>query len=298
MDYVLQPFRWLAEKATLARATVRQRTVQRTRIPAQQMAQRALDEINPQFRDVLLTTPFYVIDHRRQGYIDIDDFREYFSQVGGYLEIRQMFDLINIDGSGTITLGQWQSFMHLHQSEDDDEDRKPGKIGCPDFLEYAAMLLGVKRSCDRQDLLDVLRAAGEPFPPSDEWLEAAMQREWAAHPRFAVHWAYVIGECPVDEAGRRFPDWNGGFSVRDTGHEGFTVDDFCNHPLAKEADLRRPDVLGLRLCTGPGYEALNASLRANSTRFPVTQFCIDRAVGRLAQRCAPDRPRTSVRGLR
>ncbi len=30
-----------------------------------------------------------------------------------------------------------------------------------------------------------------------------------------------------------------------------------------------PEVIGLRLYTGPGYEAINASLRANTQRFPV-----------------------------
>lgn len=38
---------------------------------------------------------------------------------------------------------------------------------------------------DRKDLLVILDASGERFPPSDEWLEEFMRREWAAHPTTA-----------------------------------------------------------------------------------------------------------------
>lgn len=35
---------------------------------------------------------------------------------------------------------------------------------------------------------------------------------------FAKYWKYVINMCPVEEVDRRFPNWAGGFSVRDIGH--------------------------------------------------------------------------------
>ena len=37
-------------------------------------------------------------------------------------------------------------------------------------------------------------------------------------PRFVPHWEYVIQRCPLEEGERRFPDWSGGYSVRDEGH--------------------------------------------------------------------------------
>ncbi len=49
------------------------------------------------------------------------------------------------------------------------------------------------------------------------------------------------------------------------------------------------------LYTGPGYEAINLSLRANSQRFPVTQYCIDMAIGKLAKH---SKRQTLLRGMK
>ena len=64
----------------------------------------------------------------------------------------------------------------------------------------------------------------------------------------------------------------GGFTVRDEGHQGMTLEDFLCHPSARAAGLTRAEVIALRLYTGPGYEPLNKSLRADSGRFSVTQY--------------------------
>eukprot|EP00667_Euglena_gracilis_P012600 EG_transcript_12959 len=74
-----------------------------------------------------------------------------------------------------------------------------------------------------------------------------------------------------------------------------TTEDFRRTTTALEAGLTLPEVVGLRLYTGPGYEALNLSLRANSQRFPATQYCIDSAIGKLAHVAAP---RPLLRGMR
>lgn len=39
-------------------------------------------------------------------------------------------------------------------------DQKAGKVGCPDFLEYAGMLLGVKLSCDQAAPGEAFRYSG------------------------------------------------------------------------------------------------------------------------------------------
>ena len=49
--------------------------------------------------------------------------------------------------------------------------------------------------------------------------------------------------------------------VRDQGHDGWTLDDFCNRPLARSAGLTKPEVAVLRLYTGPAHAPLQFFLR-------------------------------------
>lgn len=42
--------------------------------------------------------------------------------------------------------------------------------------------------------------------------------EGSPQPNFMKHWQYVINNCPIEEEERRFPDWAGGFTVRDAHH--------------------------------------------------------------------------------
>jgi hypothetical protein len=54
--------------------------------------------------------------------------------------------------------------------------------------------------------------------------------------------------------------------VRDEGHDGWTLDDFCSRPLARAAGLSRAEVAVLRLYTGPAHAPLQFFLRcAGST---------------------------------
>jgi hypothetical protein len=49
--------------------------------------------------------------------------------------------------------------------------------------------------------------------------------------------------------------------VRDKGHNGWTLDTFLNHDIAKEAKLSSAEVAALRLYTGPLYAPWNTALR-------------------------------------
>ena len=70
-----------------------------------------------------------------------------------------------------------------------------------------------------------------------------------------------------------FSDGNGGNAaaaasfdivVRDEGHDGWTLDDFCSRPLARAAGLTKAEVAVLRLFTGPCHAPLQFFLRAIS----------------------------------
>ena len=50
--------------------------------------------------------------------------------------------------------------------------------------------------------------------------------------------------------------------VRDEGHDGWTLDDFCNRPLAQAAGLTRAEVAILRLYTGPAHAPLQLFMRS------------------------------------
>eukprot|EP00667_Euglena_gracilis_P002792 EG_transcript_2798 len=236
------------------------------------------------FYAVLLRTPFGSIDQEGRGSFNMDDFARAFGWVASPPELASVFRLINQDRSGTVTPSEWQAF---HQRYDPEYRRgvprhTRRRDGCPDFLEYGTLLDGILTSCSRFPLREKLAEANEPFPPSEQWLTAAMEAEWAT-PLLRPHWGYARNPVPDLSEERQVPDWTGGFTVRDEGHVGMTNEDFCRTEEAVEAGLTMPEVVGLRLYTGPGYEALNLSLRANSQRFPVTQYCIDSAIGKLAQ---------------
>jgi len=280
--YIQQPIRWIQEKGTLGK--VNAKTKRSTTMQEESQLQKVEKVTNPDFFRAIGCAPFQSIDTDRQGYIELHEFKTYFCNVANDEEAEHAFKLLNPKGDGQLTYGEFHSFQQAFEEQELlGNFVGSNKVGCPDFLDYASMLLGMKLSLTRKHFLARLKATGQQMPVSDEWLEGQMKREWTAHPNFAKHWEYVIEVCPMEEKERRFPDWAGGFSIRDAGHEGMSVDDFCAVPLARDAGLGRPDVLGLRLYTGPGYLPLNGSLRAHTHRFPVTQFCIDRAVGRLSQ---------------
>eukprot|EP00667_Euglena_gracilis_P011349 EG_transcript_11601 len=245
-----------------------------------------------------MRTPYSDLDVEKKGTVDVDAFTQAFRAVASPQELALVFRLIDEDKSGMVTYGEWQSFHKKFDPEyrrsDTARANPRQKEGSPEFLEYGSLLDGILMSCSRFPLMAKLEQSHEPFPPSVQWLTEAMEAEWG-NPKLRPHWVYATNPVPEMEEGRRFPDWNGGFTVRDDGHVGMTNEDFCRTAMATTAGLTMPEVVGLRLYTGPGYEALNLSLRANSQRFPVTQYCIDSAIGKMAN-VAPQQP--LLRGMR
>eukprot|EP00667_Euglena_gracilis_P001898 EG_transcript_1899 len=160
-----------------------------------------------------------------------------------------------------------------------------GRAGCPACLDYCSVLEAVKLACDRSALLARLQRDGQSYPPSVPWLTAALKEEWAALPELHAHLRYV--EAPVQSTVLKHSpsvaDGNWMAGSRDKGHEGMGPSDFLEEAPARRAGLTGPEVLALRLYAGPGHAALDRSLRAHSGRFPVTQFCLDAAIGKLAQ---------------
>eukprot|EP00667_Euglena_gracilis_P000709 EG_transcript_709 len=238
-------------------------------------------------KSALINTPFTNVDHSGKGMLTLADFQESFGAVAGENEVTAIFEFLRQRDPrpGGIAFGAYVTFQEELRSQ------CLKKAGDPKYLEYGSLLEGVVLSCSRPDFTE--RLGQEPFPPSPQWLLQEMAKEWGDS--LLPHWQYASGPVPWKEEERQYPDWEGGYSVRDNNHLGMALEDFCRMAEAQAAGLTEPEVLGLRLYTGPGYRHINCSLRANSGRFPVTQFCIDSAVGKLAH-SAPAQP--LMRGLR
>ena len=250
--------------------------------------------INPHFYRVVLQAAYEDIDQAREGYIRECEFKAFFYELASDAEMAFVWDLLDKNDECKVAYGGWQSFQSLY---DPEMVHQPGgkRKGDPDYLEYPSLLAGMKLSCERDDFCSLLKQTGETHPPSSDWLLRRMEMEWSSLANLHVHWRYIMSPCPVDEAGRRYPDHKGGYSVRDKGNEGKLLADFVRHEKAVRASLNEAEVAGIRLYTGPGYEPLNKSLRCNSGRFPATQFAIDSAIGKLA---LSTRPCTLYRGMR
>jgi hypothetical protein len=78
------------------------------------------------------------------------------------------------------------------------------------------------------------------------------------------HWyseyQYIVHEVAFEQVS----SYNSG-RIRDKGHGGMRVDDFTNHPIAKQCKLTQAEVVALRLYTGPMYKAFNNALRQVET---------------------------------
>jgi hypothetical protein len=70
----------------------------------------------------------------------------------------------------------------------------------------------------------------------------AMRREWleSADATNASHWKYVVEPLPEQLPNKK----------RDRGHEGWTLDTFCQLPEAIGAKLHVCEVIALRIYTG------------------------------------------------
>ena len=84
--------------------------------------------------------------------------------------------------------------------------------------------------------------------------------------------------------------------VRDRGHAGMTLADFCARPEARDADLTPAEVAALRLYTGPLYAPLNAALRKlEIASWATTIACCYSGVLKLSFLSAPARVYRGVR---
>lgn len=117
----------------------------------------------------------------------------------------------------------------------------------------------------------------EEFPPPSDWLLKHMRREWSgAH---VEHWDYVNSPVPSDPEEREIAEGD----LRDDGNENCTLSDFLVRDQAKEAGLHLAEIVALRLYTGPGYKAINASTRNGDHSFCVTCFTLEAAIIKVAK---------------
>eukprot|EP01063_Lacrimia_lanifica_P008971 TRINITY_DN16021_c0_g1_i1.p1 TRINITY_DN16021_c0_g1~~TRINITY_DN16021_c0_g1_i1.p1 ORF type:complete len:432 (+),score=139.21 TRINITY_DN16021_c0_g1_i1:116-1411(+) len=120
-------------------------------------------------------------------------------------------------------------------------------------------------------------------PPTPEWVMDQMRQEWteADGDDCTGPWEYATSPVP-QEREKRLDQWG---LERDNGNEGKTLADFHALPVPQKAKLEVHEVLSLRLYTGPGYSALNTSLRKLETRFAITARVISITIVKLAEAC-------------
>jgi hypothetical protein len=227
-----------------------------------------------------LETPFQAVDRAGTGYVTFTAFEEAFAGAADPERLRATFALLD-GGLGRATYGAWQQCQWRH-SGTQAASLEAARMTPSNNLHLASLLEAVKASCSRNALIRQTQGSGQPFPPSSECFMEAMGREWVG-PILQPLWQYANDPVPHDPAARRFPDWDGGVSVRDEGHEGMGLRDFASAHPAVTAGLTEAEVLALRLCTGPGSRFMAASLQAPTARFAATQYCADCAVGKLAR---------------
>mmetsp|Transcript_56238 Transcript_56238/g.120613 ORF Transcript_56238/g.120613 Transcript_56238/m.120613 type:complete len:446 (+) Transcript_56238:611-1948(+) len=125
---------------------------------------------------------------------------------------------------------------------------------------------------------DLMRSTGASFPPHEGWLSERMQAEWS-QPAGVPFWEYAINAVPLRQC--RNPFGKSASGEKDSGHEGWSLDDFVKRPEARDAKLTRVEVLALRLYTGKGFTLINTALRTDKPDFAVTAYCVEAAVIKL-----------------
>ena len=81
-----------------------------------------------------------------------------------------------------------------------------------------------------------------------------------------TEWDFVINPLSIKEKLSLHPELNSRgknpySNVEFPKRNPQSIEDFLSHEMCKLANLTKPEVVGLRLYTGPGYKALNPSLR-------------------------------------
>lgn len=122
--------------------------------------------------------------------------------------------------------------------------------------------------------------------PDEAWLLERMMGEWVNEgmgeegQRRNRCWDYVTEPVPRLASERELNPGDG----RDEGHAGFSPADFANMPEAQHARLTLPEILALRLYTGPAYVILQQSCRREGVEFQVTLLCLEMAIVKLGSK--------------
>lgn len=122
--------------------------------------------------------------------------------------------------------------------------------------------------------------------PDEAWLLEKMMGEWLNEgfgeegQRRNRCWEYVTMPVPRLASERELNPGDG----RDEGHAGFTPADFANMSEAQQARLTLPEILSLRLYTGPAYTILQQSCRREGSEFQVTLLCLEMAIVKLGSK--------------
>eukprot|EP00667_Euglena_gracilis_P026595 EG_transcript_32203 len=148
--------------------------------------------INDEFFRMLLQAPYQHIDVGREGGVGYEEFAAYFRWVATDEELRFAFDHLREGTEERITYGILQSFQQKYDAELFAAIHG-GRGGCPDYLEYCTLLLGIRTSCLRPEFLAL---EGVAIPPDPAWLLQRLEQEWTCKETLQVHWQYVTQAVP------------------------------------------------------------------------------------------------------
>jgi Ran GTPase-activating protein (RanGAP) involved in mRNA processing and transport len=146
---------------------------------------------------------------------------------------------------------------------------------------------------------------------AEDGLTRSMEEEFALNEggRWKAEYDYVVHRAAtedVDAGGGALQDTtlvhynsissSGCQVVRDAGHGGMVLEDFCQHEKARAAELTRAEVAALRLYSGPSFRPLNHALRTKCVAdWATTIACCYSGVLKLSFQSQPARVYRGVR---
>ena len=182
------------------------------------------------------------------------------SDAGAFREDRLIGSLdsvqSNVTGEELPTQGRVITYHPSPPRYVDDNPRVMVSMEAEFALPSAATALLVKFLQYGHFYDKVFTTVDNVLSPNDgewvEFLDRCLEMEWQLGAA-AAEWTYVMEPVPIPAPGTD--------ADRDRGRAGRTLDDFCADPMAQRAGLLRPEVIALRLYTGPGYDVMNQFLR-------------------------------------
>jgi len=170
--------------------------------------------------------------------------------------IRELEARLAEKGGVSRAVAAWEPFKALLGGKGAGREAEAGKFGeGADFLRHFQFGQPDEFLHGLAGMATVLRSMEEECRTNDggKW--------WPEYEYVVLRAAELDTDLPSTNVHKGKLSLTGEVVVRDKGHDGMTLADFCALPEAKEAKLSEAEVAGLRLYTGPLFSPLNWALR-------------------------------------